>query len=107
MTKRGYGVTNIEKDQKIKLAHRLKGMIIERLELEDITPEDVSNDDSIFGAGLNLDSLDALDLVLLLEKEFNIRITDPEQAKKILSTINTLAEYILNHGSGEVDKDRQ
>ncbi len=100
-------MTNIEKDQKIKLAHRLKGMIIERLELEDITPEDVSDDDLIFGKGLSLDSLDALDLVLLLEKEFNIRITDPEQAKKILSTINTLAEYILNHGSGEVDKDRQ
>lgn len=107
MTKRGYGVTNIEKDQKVKLAYRLKCMIIERLELEDITPEDVSDDDPIFGAGLNLDSLDALDLVLLLEKEFNIRITDPEQAKKILSTINILAEYILNHGSGEVDKERQ
>lgn len=100
-------MTNIENDKKTKLAHKLKGMIIERLELEDITPEDVSDDDPIFGAGLNLDSLDALDLVLLLEKEFNIRITDPEQAKKILSTVNTLAEYILNHGSGEVDKDRQ
>ena len=76
-------------------------MIIERLELEDISPEDVSNDDPIFGRGLSLDSLDALDLVLLLEKEFNIRITDPEQAKKILSTINTLTEYILNHGSSK------
>lgn len=100
-------MTNIEKDKKVKLAHKLKCMIIERLELEDITPEDVSDDDPIFGAGLNLDSLDALDLVLLLEKEFNIRIRDPEQAKKILSTINTLSDYILNHGSGEVDKDQQ
>jgi len=100
-------LTNIEKDKKTKLAHKLKCMIIERLELEDITPEDVSNDDPIFGAGLNLDSLDALDLVLLLEKEFNIRIRDPEQAKKILLTINTLSEYILNHGSGEVDKDKR
>jgi len=99
-------LTNIENDKKTKLAYKLKCMIIERLKLEEITPEDVSNDDPIFGAGLDLDSLDALDLMLLLEKEFKIRITDPEQAKKILSTINTLAEYILNHGSGEVDKDQ-
>lgn len=100
-------MTNIEKDKKVKLAHELKCMIIERLELEDITAEDVSDDDPIFGAGLNLDSLDALDVVLLLEKEFNIRITDPEQAKKILSTINTLADYILNHSSVEPDKDKR
>ncbi len=100
-------MTNIEKDQKVKLAHRLKCMIIERLELEDITPEDVSDDDLIFGKGLSLDSLDALDLVLLLEKEFNIKITDPEQAKKILSTINTLAEYILTDGFVELDKDNR
>tara|TARA_B100000315_G_C14353402_1_gene485039 strand:+ start:179 stop:427 length:249 start_codon:yes stop_codon:yes gene_type:complete len=82
-------------------------MIIERLELEDIRPEDVSSDDPIFGVGLSLDSLDALDLVLLLEKEFSIRITDPEQAKKILSTINTLAEYILASGFVESDKDNR
>lgn len=99
-------MTNIERGRKGKLAHKLKCMIIERLELEDITPADVSNDDPIFGAGLGLDSLDALDLVLLLEKEFNIRITDPEQARKILSTIDTLSEYILNHSKGEVDKDK-
>lgn len=99
-------MTNIEREKKVKLAHKLKCMIIKRLELEDITPADVSNDDPIFGAGLGLDSLDALDLVLLLEKEFNIRITDPEQAKKILSTIDTLSEYILNHSKGEADKDK-
>ena len=100
-------MTDSEKDKKAKLAHELKCMIIERLELEEVRPEDVSDDDPIFGAGLNLDSLDALDLVLLLEKEFNIRITDPQRAKKVLSTINTLVEYILNHSSVELDKEKR
>jgi len=81
-------------------------MIIERLKLEDIGPEDVSDDDPIFAGGLDLDSLDALDLVLLLEKEFNVRIRDPEQARQILSTINTLAEYILTNGSVGLNKDK-
>lgn len=96
-------MTNIEK---VELAHKLKCMIIERLKLEDIGPEDVSDDDPIFAGGLDLDSLDALDLVLLLEKEFNVRIRDPEQARQILSTINTLAEYILTNGSVGLNKDK-
>lgn len=100
-------MTNIEKDERVELAHRLKRMIIERLKLEDITPEDVSDDDPIFDGGLGLDSLDALDLVLLLEKEFNVRIKDPQQARKILSTIDTLAEYILTDGSVGQDKDKR
>ena len=100
-------MANNENDKKTKLAHKLKCMIIERLQLEDVTPGDVSDDDPIFDGGLGLDSLDALDLVLLLEKEFNVRIKDPQQARKILSTTNTLAEYILNHGSLEPDKDKQ
>ena len=82
-------------------------MIIERIQLEDITPEDVSDNDPIFDKGLGLDSLDALDLVLLLEKEFDVRIRDPEEARKILSTTNTLAEYILEHGSVQLDTDNQ
>ena len=100
-------MANPEEDKKAKLAHELKCMIIERLKLEDIKPEDVSDNDPIFDEGLGLDSLDALDLVLLLEKEFNIRITDPQQARNILSTINTLADYILDHGSVELDKDER
>ncbi|MCD6256882.1 acyl carrier protein [Candidatus Aerophobetes bacterium] len=86
-------------DKKAELAHKLKYMIIERLELEDINPEEIPDDSPIFGEGLGLDSLAALDLVILLEKEFNIKIQDPAQARKILSTIDTLAEYILSHGS--------
>jgi len=100
-------LTNIEKDERVELAQRLKRMIIERLKLEDITPEDVSDDDPIFDGGLGLDSLDALDLVLLLEKEFNVRIKDPQQARKILSTIDTLAEYILTNGSVGQDKGKR
>ncbi len=96
-----------ENDKKTKLAHKLKCMIIERLQLEDITPADVSDNDPIFDGGLGLDSLDALDLVLLLEKEFNVKIKDPQQAKEILSTIDTLAEYILTDGSVGEDKPKR
>jgi len=97
---------NSEKDRKAKIAHKLKCMIVERLELEDVKPEEVPDDSPIFGEGLGLDSLAALDLVILLEKEFNIKISDPGQAKKILSTINTLAEHILAHGSVKIDNDK-
>jgi len=100
-------LANNENDKKTKLAHKLKCMIIERLQLEDITPADVSDDDPIFDGGLGLDSLDALDLVLLLEKEFNVKIKDPQQAREILSTIDTLAEYILTAGSGGQDKAKR
>jgi len=95
-----------EEDKKAKVAYKLKCMIIKRLELEDIKPEEVADDSPIFGEGLGLDSLAALDLVILLEKEFNVKISDPGQAKEILSTINTLAEYILVHGSVKIDDSK-
>jgi len=68
-----------ENDKKAKLAHKLKYMIVERLELEGVNPEDIPDDSPIFGEGLGLDSLAALDLVILLEKEFNIKVQDPAQ----------------------------
>lgn len=89
---------NSEKEGKAEIARKLKYMIIERLELEDIKPEEVPDDSPIFGEGLGLDSLAALDLVILLEKEFNVKITNPAQAREILSTISTLTEYILAYG---------
>jgi acyl carrier protein len=77
-----------------ELAQRLKKLIIESLALEDVTPDDIKDDDPLFGNGLGLDSIDALELVVALEKEFGIVIVDEEVGKKIFVSINTLADFV-------------
>lgn len=81
-----------------EVANRLKDMIIKRLEIEDIDPASVSNDSPIFGEGLGLDSISALDLVILLEKEFKVKISEPSEAREIFASINTLADHVIAHG---------
>jgi acyl carrier protein len=80
-----------------ELIKQLKAQVIEQLNLEDIAPEDINNDDPLFGDGLGLDSIDALELIVLLEREYNIKIKDPAEGKKIFVSINTMAEYIKNN----------
>ncbi len=72
---------------------KLKKEIIETMNL-DMKPEEVGDDDPIFGEGLGLDSIDALELIVLLEKNYAIKLTDPEQAKRIFVSVRTLAQYI-------------
>lgn len=72
----------------------LKKSIIEQLNLEELTIEDIDNDDALFGDGLGLDSIDALELVVLLEKDYGIKLKDPEESKQIFISINKMAEYI-------------
>lgn len=73
---------------------RLKHIIVETLNLDDITPEEIGNDQSLFGTGLGLDSIDVLELVVRIEKEYNVKIENSEIAKKVLQSVNTLATYI-------------
>jgi acyl carrier protein len=80
-------------DKKV-LAEQLKKLIIDSLGLEDVTPDDIKNDDPLFGNGLGLDSIDALELVVALEKEFGIVIADEEVGKKIFVSIDTLADFV-------------
>ena len=75
----------------------IKTMIIEALDLEDITPEDIDTDAPLFGEGLGLDSIDALELIVLLEKNYGIKIEDPKDGKKIFYSIRSMAEYIMEH----------
>lgn len=77
------------------LKYTLKNQIIEELNLQDIQPEDIEDDTPLFGDGLGLDSIDALELVVLLENHHGIKITDETVGKKVLVSINTMAEYIL------------
>lgn len=77
-----------------KLCEFLKKMIIETLRLEDITPGDIENEASLFREGLGLDSIDALELVVAIEKIFNIIIEDEDVGKKAFASINALAVFI-------------
>ncbi len=72
----------------------LKLSIIEQLNLEDMEVSEIENDDHLFGDGLGLDSIDALELIVLLEKDYGIKLTDPNQGKEIFNSINTMADFI-------------
>lgn len=76
------------------LRTELKKSIIEQLNLEDMEVSDIENDEHLFGDGLGLDSIDALELIVLLEKDYGIKLTDPNQGKEIFNSINTMADFI-------------
>lgn len=76
-----------------ELMHKLKVEIIEALNLE-MTADEIKDDDPIFGEGLGLDSIDALELIVLLDKNYGIKITDEKQGKVAFRSVRTLAQYI-------------
>lgn len=73
---------------------KLKILLTENLSLEDVTPEDIADDEILFGEGLGLDSLDAVEIVVILQKNWGIEIKDMKQGKEIFYSIDTLAKYI-------------
>ena len=77
-----------------KLIEKLKVELIEALNLEDMEPEDIDEKESLFGEGLGLDSIDALELIVLLEKEYGIKIQNPKDGQKIFFSIETMAQFI-------------
>ena len=81
------------------LKHELKKQIIEELNLQDIKPEDIEDDAPLFGDGLGLDSIDALELVVLMEKYHGVKITDETVGRKVLYSITAMAEYIQEENS--------
>ena len=80
-----------------ELIYTLKQQIIEALNLEDMTPEDIDENASLFGEGLGLDSIDALELIMILEKDYGIKLQSPAEGKEIFKSIRTMAEYIQAH----------
>ena len=77
------------------LIEKIKNLIIQRLKLVDMTPEMIESNAPLFGEGLGLDSIDALELVLGLEKEFGVIIPDAEVGKKVFQSVRTMAQYVL------------
>ena len=80
---------------------QLKQLIVETLNLSDIEPTEIGDDQPLFGAGLDLDSIDGLELALKLEKEFGIKIGSSEESRKALESVNILADYIRKHGRAD------
>lgn len=76
---------------------QLKEQIIDALNLEDLTPNDIDNDAPLFGEGLGLDSIDALELIVLMEKYYGIKLQNPAEGKQIFKSVNTMGAYIDEH----------
>lgn len=76
------------------LINELKTRIIEALKLADLKSEDIDADAPLFGEGLGLDSIDALELMLLLEKNYGIKLKNPAEGKEVFKSVRTMAEYI-------------
>lgn len=80
-----------------ELIQDLKEHIIEVLNLEDMTPADIENDAPLFGEGLGLDSIDALELIVMMEKEYGIKLKNPAEGKEIFKSVNVMAQYVNEH----------
>ncbi|MBE6209965.1 MAG: acyl carrier protein [Rikenellaceae bacterium] len=80
-----------------ELILQLKEQIIEALNLEEITPEDIDNDAPLFGDGLSLDSIDALELIVILDRYYGIKLANPAEGKEIFKSINTIAAYVAEN----------
>jgi acyl carrier protein len=80
-----------------ELILELKQKIIEALNLEEMTPEDIDADSPLFGEGLGLDSIDALELIVLMEKNYGIKLANPAEGKEIFKSIRTIAAYVSEH----------
>ncbi len=78
-----------------ELIETLKIKIIEILNLPDVTPADIPEDRDLMASGLDIDSIDILELVIMLRKDYGVHIKDKEQAKKVFASLQSLAAYIL------------
>lgn len=76
------------------LRRKLKELLIERLKFEDMTPDDIKDDDPLFAGGLGLDSIDALEIVVMLETEFGIKVKNESSARDNFHSVASLAEFV-------------
>lgn len=77
-----------------ELKLEIKEKIITALNLEDVTTDDINDDEALFGDGLGLDSIDALELIVMLDKDYGIKLSDPKEGRSIFQSIQTMATYI-------------
>lgn len=85
-----------------KLIADLKTQIVAQLNLQDIRPEDIGDDQPLFANGLGLDSIDALELIVLLQQQYKIKLSNADEGPKVFKTVKTMAEYITAHQAKNV-----
>jgi len=88
-----------------ELILNVKKLIIQRLKLEELSSDDIDTDAPLFGEGLGLDSIDALELVIGLEKEYGVSIPDAEEGKKAFQSVRAIAQYIVDNQGQAVAAD--
>lgn len=88
--------------EQAELKKNLKKHIIQYVNILDFTPDQITDDMPLFGPmGLGLDSIDTLELSVMLEREYQVKLTDPAESRKILTNVNSMAEYIASIKSAE------
>ncbi|MBR1872243.1 MAG: acyl carrier protein [Bacteroidales bacterium] len=80
-----------------KLIEELKIKLIDALNLEGMEPSDIEDDAPLFGDGLGLDSIDVLELIVMMEKNYGIKLSSPQEGRKVFSSVATMAAYIKEH----------
>ena len=90
--------------EKEKLMGELKKQIVAQFNLKKLKPEDIGNDEPLFVEGLGLDSIDALELIVLLQQEYKVKLTNPEDGPKVFSSVSTMADYILQYQAENINE---
>lgn len=80
-----------------KILKQVKEILVNDLKIQGMKPEDISDTEPLFEEGLGLDSLDAVELVVLVQKYFDVQIADMEEGKKAFASVESLAQYIMAH----------
>ena len=83
--------------EKEQLKQQVKEQIIKFLNLNNLKPEDINDEEPLFGGGLGLDSIDSIELIVMLSREYGINTQDPKEGRKVLTTVNTMVDYIEQH----------
>jgi acyl carrier protein len=84
-------------ETRTNLIRDLKQLIVDALQLEDVKPEDISDDGPLFGSGLNLDSIDALELAMAVGRTYSVRMNQSPETRDAFRSVAHLADYILHH----------
>lgn len=83
-----------------QLRIKIKELLIERLNFEEMSPDDIGDEEPLFGDGLGLDSIDALEIVVMLESEFGIKVRNESSAREYFRSISSLAEFVQERTEG-------
>lgn len=83
--------------EKEALKQQVKEQIVKFLNLSTVNPAEIKDDEPLFGEGLGLDSIDSIELIVMLSREYGINIQDPKEGRKILTSVNTMVDYIEQH----------